>query len=59
MNCKHELSFLMGTSDGIVCRKCGTLFKSFDEIYPKEPEPAAEAAPTEKPRRQRRTKKDD
>ena len=59
MNCKHELSFLMGTSDGIVCRKCGTLFKSFDEIYPKAPEPAAEVAPAEKPKRQRRTKKDD
>lgn len=59
MNCKHEIQFLMGTSDGIVCRKCGTLFKTFDEINQKDQEPAAEAAPTEKPKRQRRTKKDD
>ena len=23
--CKHENQFLMGTNEGIVCRKCGAL----------------------------------
>ena len=31
-NCKHELHMLIGTADGIVCRGCGRLFKSTDEI---------------------------
>ena len=56
--CKHDLSYLMGTADGIVCRKCGALFSSMDEIYPKKA-PAEDAAPAEKPKRGRRTKKDD
>jgi hypothetical protein len=30
--CKHETALLMGTKDGILCRGCGTLFHSFDEI---------------------------
>ena len=61
MNCKHENQYLMGTSDGIVCRKCGAFFTTFAEIYPKteEPEPVKEPAPAEKPKRTRRTKKDD
>lgn len=43
MDCKHELQFLMGTADGIVCRCCGRVFKNFAEIQ-------AEAAPVaEKP----------
>lgn len=61
-SCKHDLSYLMGTKDGIVCRKCGRLFSTFDEIYPKTeaPEPVKEpdAVPTEKPKRKGRTKKD-
>lgn len=60
MNCKHELSYLMGTKDGIVCRKCGALFSSFDEIYPKEQaEPVEQERPVEKPKRGRSKKKDD
>lgn len=50
--CKHEIQHLMGTADGIVCRKCGAVFASFDEIHP---EPVAE--PAEKPKRTRRSAK--
>ena len=32
MDCKHELQNLMGTADGIVCRACGRVFASIDEI---------------------------
>lgn len=56
--CKHELKDLMGTADGIVCRKCGAKFASMDEINPKpaaEPEPAEE--PAEKPKRTRKSAK--
>ena len=45
--CKHELSYLMGTADGIVCRACGRVFANFDEIKAEntpEPEKAAETA---------------
>ena len=31
--CKHENQYLMGTNKGIVCRNCGALFSSFDELY--------------------------
>ena len=30
--CKHELQHLIGTEDGIKCRNCGKIFKSFAEI---------------------------
>ena len=30
--CKHEIGDLIGTADGIICRKCGAAFKSFAEI---------------------------
>ena len=30
--CKHDVSFLTGTADGIVCRRCGAKFKSFADI---------------------------
>ncbi len=39
--CKHEMQWLMGTADGITCRKCGKQFKSFEEIEA-ENKPAAE-----------------
>lgn len=39
-NCKHDLPFLMGTADGILCRGCGRLFKTFDEIKRPEEQPA-------------------
>lgn len=66
MACKHENKFLMGTKDGILCRGCGQLFASFDDIHPaavpdpeqvtdQEAEPAA-PAPEEKPKRGRKKK---
>ena len=64
MDCKHELGFLVGNADGILCRRCGRLFKSFDELRADagEPEgasptpaPVEEKAP-EKPKRGRRAK---
>ena len=52
MDCKHENSMLMGTADGIVCRGCGKLFKSFDEIHPKAESAQQEAVkPQVKPQR--------
>lgn len=45
-NCRHENKYLMGTADGIVCRACGKLFKSFAEIHG-ENVPPAEEKPTE------------
>ena len=50
-NCKHDLPFLMGTADGIVCRACGRVFKDFAEIQGvdapalEKPAEKAEAAP--------------
>lgn len=59
--CKHEIQHLMGTADGIVCRKCGATFASFDELNAASPEPVAEpeapAEPAEKPKRTRRSAK--
>lgn len=46
-NCRHENKHLMGTADGIVCRACGKLFKSFAEIPGDECVPPAEEKPTE------------
>ena len=51
--CNHDLSMLMGTADGIVCRGCGKLFSSFEEIHPQEA-PVQEAP---KPKPKRTTKK--
>ena len=61
MDCKHDNSMLMGTADGIVCRGCGKLFKSFDEIHPKaESAPAEAVEPQDKPRKAApRKKKED
>ena len=59
MDCKHEIGYLMGTADGIVCRRCGRLFKSMDEINAEAEKPAE--APTEaqaKPKRSRKKKED-
>lgn len=32
MSCKHEVEHLIGTSEGILCKKCHKVFKSFTEI---------------------------
>lgn len=54
MDCKHEIPDLMGTGEGILCRRCGKLFKSFAEIQG-EP-PAADPAPA--PKRGRKKKEE-
>ena len=51
-NCTHENQYLMGTADGIICRRCGAHFKSFDELKPAAP---AEEKKPEKPKRTRKT----
>lgn len=44
MDCKHEIKDLMGTADGIVCRKCGRVFANYSEVQgediPVEEKPA-------------------
>ena len=60
--CKHENQYLMGTNKGIVCRNCGALFSSFDEIYktqqpaeadePKQPAEAPAKKTTKRARKQ-------
>lgn len=37
--CPHDTSMLEGRAGGIFCRACGKLFKSFEEIHPKEDAP--------------------
>jgi hypothetical protein len=58
--CKHELQNLCGTADGILCRRCGLVFKSFAELRADAGEPEeAPAAPQaeEKPAKRGRKKK--
>ena len=66
MKCKHDNSYLMGTADGVLCRKCGKQFSSFatlkaeldaDRAEQEEPAPEAPATePAEKPKRGRKKK---
>ena len=56
--CNHEISLLMGTADGIVCRGCGRLFPNYDAILADRGETPQEA-PEEKPKRTTRKKKED
>ena len=60
MKCNHDINNLIGTADGILCRKCGKLFSSFDEIKanidPDHEETATAQAPAEKPKRTRKKK---
>lgn len=53
--CKHELPYLMGTADGIVCRRCGKLFPNVAAVEA-DREPAQEA-PAEAPAKPKRTRK--
>lgn len=58
--CKHELQMLCGTADGILCRRCGSVFKDFAELRADAGEPEeAPAAPQaeEKPAPKRGRKK--
>ena len=52
-NCTHENQWLRGTADGIVCRRCGSLFKTFAEL---NPAPPVEEKKPEKPKRTRKAK---
>lgn len=43
--CKHEVEHLIGTNEGIKCRLCGKVFKTFAELEadrPQEEKPVAE-----------------
>lgn len=66
MNCKHDVNSLMGTGDGIVCRKCGKIFTSFatlkaeldaDRAAQEQPKPEADHAPTPEPEKPKRGRK--
>lgn len=60
IECKHENQYLIGTADGIKCRKCGKLFASFAtlkadieaDIAAQEAQAPADPAP-KKPKRGR------
>ena len=48
--CKHDVNYLMGTSDGIVCRKCGKVFPSLATLHADlEANRAGQAAPKAEP----------
>ena len=50
MKCKHDISFLIGTANGILCRGCGQLFKTFDALKADAGDaPTVEAQPVEEP----------
>jgi hypothetical protein len=53
MDCKHEQGFLIGTADGILCRRCGRLFKSFDELNGGKPADEPAEAPKKAGRRKK------
>ena len=48
MDCKHDISLLMGTADGIVCRGCGKLFPNYDAVLADRGEAPAPAPVEEK-----------
>jgi hypothetical protein len=57
--CRHDLNWLIGTKDGVVCRKCGKVFSSLanlkaeldaDRAEPQKP------VPQEKPKKPRKKK---
>lgn len=61
--CKHDINWLMGTADGVVCRKCGKVFPSLatlrddleaDRAGSQAPAPAKE----EKPAKAKKKKED-
>lgn len=53
--CEHRNEWLIGTADGITCRRCGAFFKSFDEL---KPAATAEEKAPEKPKRTRKKRED-
>lgn len=58
MDCKHDVNDLMGTSEGIVCRKCGKVFPSLASLHDDlEADRAAQAAPKTEPVKPKTTRK--
>lgn len=56
--CKHDVNYLMGTSDGIVCRKCGKVFPSLASLHDDlEADRAAQEAPKVEPVKPKTTRK--
>lgn len=59
--CNHDINHLVGTSEGIVCRKCGKTFKDFSEVLADKAEPIQKPAPaaeTADKQKRKRTKKE-
>ena len=64
--CSHDTKYLMGTADEILCRSCGRLFASMDEVLAErvdgsaapDPDPDQEQVTEEKPKRGRKKKGD-
>lgn len=55
--CKHDTNWLMGTSEGIVCRKCGKVFPSLASLHADlEADRAAKAAPKAEPVKEEKPK---
>ena len=60
MECKHELKYLRGTADGVICTNCGMRWVGGDFPAMNPPESTADATlvreTPEKPKRTRRKK---
>jgi hypothetical protein len=56
--CRHDLNWLIGTKDGVVCRKCGKVFSSLAnlkaELDADRAEPQEKPDPQEKPKKPRK-----
>jgi len=58
MDCKHDVNYLMGTSEGIVCRKCGKVFPSLASLHADlEADRAAQETPKAEPVKPKTTRK--
>ena len=65
MECKHDISLLLGNADGIVCRGCGKLFPDYDAALvdrgeaPAPAEEKTEKKPAAKKTASKKAKKED
>lgn len=57
LKCKHEANYLLGTADGIKCRKCGKMFSSFATLKADIEAQEAQEAPAPDPEKPKRTRK--
>lgn len=61
MTCKHDISQLIGTAEGIRCKTCGQLFKTMPtqkiEIPAAEPAPEKTEEPEKAPAKKTAAKK--